>query len=246
MNSLESNDDTSVGEGGRGRTFAKVPTQEGVADRHPNLFEECVEIHLEGVTQPINLGTVHCCILRELKSSREQVLTGNEAHKRKVEILEIQHTQKTLELALIRNELHTARTSNDAMKELLRTVQSYCALLLDEIETMKKKRIELQRRCTVGRSTKKGIHVVRQGVVPRSTQQIKKEETKKETSGLEQVRQKRGRDTDHTDGARSPANKGKHKRKKQANHSTSVIYGTVADGNDEATQLISGPFKPPR
>ncbi len=141
MDSLETHEDISVGEGGRGRTYAKVPTQEGVADRHPNLFEECVEIHLEGVTQLINLGAVHRCILRELKSSREQVLTGNEAHKRKVEILEIQHTQKTLELALIRNELHTARTSNDAMKELLRTVQSYCALLLDEIETMKKKRV---------------------------------------------------------------------------------------------------------
>ncbi len=107
---------------------------------------------------------------------------------------------------------------------------------------MKKKRVELQRRCTVGRSTKKGIHVVRQGVVPRSTQQTKKEEKKKGASGLEQVTQKRGRGTDHTDGARSPANKGKNKRKKQANHSTSEIHGTVADGNDEATQLNSGPF----
>jgi hypothetical protein len=103
MDSLETHDDASVGEGGR--------------DRHPNLFEECVEIHLEGVTQPINLGAVHRCILRELKSLREQVFTGNEAHKRKVEILEIQHTQKTLELAFVRNELHTTRTSNEAMKE---------------------------------------------------------------------------------------------------------------------------------
>ncbi len=115
-------------------------------------------------------------------------------------------------LAFVRNELHTARTSNGVMKEELRTVQSYCALLLDEIKTMKKKKVELQRRCTIGRFTKKGIHVVRQGVVPRRTQQTKNEETKKEASGW-QVTQKRGRSTDHTGGARNPANKDKHREK---------------------------------
>ncbi len=61
---------------------------------------------------------------------------------------------------------------------------------------------------------------------------------------MKQVTQRRGRGIDHTGGARNPANKGKHKRKKQAIHSTSETHGTVADGNDEATQLISGPFIP--